>query len=71
VTIRNAPQDIIGALVLVETPRITFPFIRNIIANATRDGGFPPLLINPIDFAEVQRRNAAQAQGNQPPAANA
>jgi preprotein translocase subunit SecB len=72
VTILNAPQEIIGALVLVETPRLTFPFIRNIIASATRDGGFPPLLINPIDFAEVQRRSAAaQGLADTPPAANA
>src|SRR5438067_6992420 len=57
VTIRNAPQDMLPALVLVETPRLMFPFARNIIAEATRDGGFPPLMINPIDFAELLRRN--------------
>lgn len=49
-------------LVLVETPRIVFPFARAIIANATRDGGFPPLMINPIDFAELLRRQQADAQ---------
>ena len=49
------------AVFLVETPRIVFPFARAIIANATRDGGFPPLMINPIDFAELLRRQQAAA----------
>ena len=53
---------------LVETPRLMFPFARNIVAEATRDGGFPPLMINPIDFAELLRRNAAAAAGGQPAA---
>jgi len=43
-------------LILVETPRLIFPFARAIIADATRDGGFPPLMINPIDFGELLRR---------------
>jgi preprotein translocase subunit SecB len=55
VTIVNASEPVVANLVLVETPRIIFPFARAIIANATRDGGFPPLLINPIDFAELLR----------------
>ncbi len=59
-TIKNAAQDLVAALVLIETPRIIFPFARAIVAEATRDGGFPPLMINPIDFTELLRRNAAQ-----------
>jgi preprotein translocase subunit SecB len=51
---------------LVETPRQMFPFARNIIAETTRDGGFPPLMINPIDFSEVLRRNAAAGQAAAP-----
>jgi preprotein translocase subunit SecB len=47
-------------VLLVETPRLMFPFARNIVAEATRDGGFPPLMINPIDFAELLRRNTEQ-----------
>jgi preprotein translocase subunit SecB len=69
VTIRNTPQDLLPTLVLVETPRLMFPFARNIIAEATRDGGFPPLMINPIDFAELLRRNRA-TQGQEPAAAS-
>ena len=62
VTVKNTPAERIPALLLVETPRIVFPFARAVIANATRDGGFPPLLINPIDFAELLRRQQADAQ---------
>jgi preprotein translocase subunit SecB len=62
VTVRNVPQELLTSVVLVETPRLLFPFARNIIAETTRDGGFPPLLINPIDFNEVVRRNAAGGQ---------
>lgn len=61
VTVRNVPQQMLGAVVLVEVPRLIFPFARNIISETTRDGGFPPLMINPIDFADLARRNAAPA----------
>lgn len=57
VTVRNAPEPLMSSLILVEAPRIIFPFARAIIANATRDGGFPPLMINPIDFAELMRQH--------------
>ncbi len=50
----------LSPIILVETPRLMFPFARNIIAETTRDGGFPPLMINPIDFGELLRRNAAR-----------
>jgi len=62
VTVKNASQEMLSPLILVETPRIVFPFARAIIANATRDGGFPPLMINPIDFAELLRRQQADAE---------
>ena len=54
-TISNAPQDAIGPILLIEGARLLFPFARNIVADVSRDGGFPPLLINPIDFAELYR----------------
>jgi len=60
VTTRNVPREMLPPVLLVETPRLMFPFARNIVADATRDGGFPPLMINPIDFTELLRRNAAQ-----------
>jgi preprotein translocase subunit SecB len=66
VTVRNASEQMLAGLVLVETPRIMFPFARAIIANATRDGGFPPLLINPIDFADLLHRQQMAAQAETP-----
>jgi len=62
ITVKNAPPEMLTPLILVETPRIVFPFARAIIANATRDGGFPPLMINPIDFAELLHRHQGEAQ---------
>ena len=68
VAVKGASEASLTNLVLVETPRVIFPFARAIIADATRDGGFPPLLINPIDFAELMRRNqqAMTAGGGAP-----
>jgi preprotein translocase subunit SecB len=62
VTMPHAPEAIVPAMILVETPRLLFPFARAIIANATRDGGFPPLMINPIDFAELLRQQQPTTQ---------
>jgi len=47
---------------LVECPRLLFPFARRIVADATRDGGFPPLMIDPIDFVALYRRRQQEAQ---------
>src|SRR5712671_7995266 len=58
VTVRNVAPEMVSPVMLVETPRLMFPFARNIIAETTRDGGFPPLMINPVDFAELLRRNS-------------
>lgn len=59
VTAKSGDQTILAGLILVETPRLLFPFARAIIAQATREGGFPPLYITPIDFAELLRRQQA------------
>ena len=61
VTVRNTPQEMLAPLLLVETPRLLFPFARAVIATATREGGFPPLLLHPVDFAELLRRQQAAA----------
>lgn len=55
-------------VLLVECPRLLFPFARNILADVTRDGGFPPVLLGPIDFVGLwqQRRAAAAANGPLP-----
>jgi preprotein translocase subunit SecB len=63
----NIPADVIEPLVLVECPRMLFPFAREIVATATRNGGFPPLMIDPMDFGTLyaaQRQAQAQAQNN-------
>jgi len=64
VTIRQATEDMIHGILLIEVPRLLFPFAREIVANATRHGGYPPLLVNPIDFVDLAHRKqhaAAQA----------
>lgn len=58
----NIPKDSLQPLLLVECPRLLFPFARRIVADATRDGGFPPLMIDPIDFVQLYRRRQEQAQ---------
>ena len=65
-TIEGVPEKAIHPVLLIECPRILFPFARRIIADATRDGGYPPLLLDMVDFAgiykaEVKRRQDAAA----------
>ena len=71
VTVRNLPQEALAPVLLVETPRLMFPFARNIVADATRDGGYPPLMINPVDFSELLRRNQQQEDAPPPGAVSA
>lgn len=51
----NVPKDAVHAVVMIEGPRMLFPFARQIVADAVRNGGFPPLLIDPVDFAALYR----------------
>ena len=55
----DVPPDHVQPLVLIEAPRLIFPFARAILAGVTRDGGFQPLMINPIDFVELYRQRMA------------
>ena len=59
-TVPPLPEEALKFVLLVEAPSLLFPFARSIIATAVRDGGFPPLLINPIDFAAMYQANAVQ-----------
>lgn len=52
----NVPEEAVRSVLLIEVPRLLFPFARNIVAETTRDGGFPPLFIQPIDFATLYRQ---------------
>jgi preprotein translocase subunit SecB len=69
--IRNVPQDQLHPVVMIECPRLLFPFARQMVAEAVRNGGFPPLYIDPIDFVGLYRQKAAEAQGQGGAPANA
>lgn len=61
--IQNIPEHSMQPVVLIECPRLLFPFARQIVADAVRGGGFPPLMIDPVDFAALyQQRMAVEAQ---------
>lgn len=60
---RNLPDNILEPFLLVQAPNILFPFARRIVADAVRDGGFAPLMLDPIDFATLyQQQRGQQAQ---------
>lgn len=56
-TLNNIPDEQAQPALLIEVPRLIFPFARRVIADVTRDGGFPPLLLDPIDFARLYQQN--------------
>lgn len=58
--IRNVPQESLNAVVLIECPRLLFPFAREIVATTVRNGGFPPLLLDPVDFVALYRQRMAE-----------
>lgn len=59
--LENFPTKVVQAAVLIECPRMLFPFARQIMADATRNGGFPPLMLDPIDFAQMYQQRMKQA----------
>ena len=61
---RNIPAEQLQPFLLAEAPRLLFPFARKIIADASVEGGFPPLLLDPIDFAGLYMQSAAQQQAD-------
>jgi preprotein translocase subunit SecB len=60
--IQNVPQESMHAIVMIECPRLLFPFARQMIADMVTGGGFPPLLIDPVDFVSLYRQNMAKVQ---------
>lgn len=65
--VENVAEEQLHPFLMIECPRMMFPYIRRVIGDITRDGGFPPLNLDPVDFValyrqEVQRRMAAQAE---------
>ncbi|HZD89670.1 MAG TPA: protein-export chaperone SecB [Pseudolabrys sp.] len=65
--IQGVPQDSLQAVVLIECPRLLFPFAREIVASTVRNGGFPPLLLDPVDFVALYRQRMAQMQPSDQP----
>jgi preprotein translocase subunit SecB len=61
----NIPQEQIHPIIMIECPRLLFPFVRQIVADATRNGGFPPLFIDPIDFLALYQQKAAELASQQ------
>jgi preprotein translocase subunit SecB len=53
-------------LILIECPRLLFPFARQIVSETTQSGGFPPLLVDPVDFARLYQERFMGADQNQP-----
>ena len=60
--IQNVPQDQLHALLMIECPRLIFPFLRRIVSDVTRDGGYPPLNLEIIDFLQLYRSEVARRQ---------
>lgn len=60
--LENFPSNMLHPAVLIECPRMLFPFARQILADATRNGGFPPLMLDPIDFAGMYQKRMQQQQ---------
>jgi preprotein translocase subunit SecB len=63
--LRNIPENELAPVVMIEGPRLLFPFARQIIADCVRNGGFPPLLLDPVDFVGLYRQRVAQVQAEQ------
>ncbi|HXL47589.1 MAG TPA: protein-export chaperone SecB [Xanthobacteraceae bacterium] len=64
--IQNVPAETLQPLVMIECPRLLFPFAREIVATSVRNGGFPPLLLDPVDFVALYQQRTAQMQAAQP-----
>ena len=71
--IRNVPDDQMRPFLYAEAPRLLVPFARRVVADAVQDGGFPPLMLDPIDFSALYVQQQAQIEAAQQgePAGNA
>ena len=61
-TLNGFKEEQIQPVLMIEGPRLLFPFARQIVADVTREGGYPPLLVNPIDFAAMYQQNVLSEQ---------
>ena len=62
--VEGIPEEHLHAFLLIECPRLLFPYVRRIVSDVTRDGGFPPFMLEPDDFAALYRANMARAAEN-------
>ena len=62
VGMRNVPEDQAHAFLYAEAPRLLFPFARAVVASAVRDAGFPPLMVDPVDFGGIYAQQLAARQ---------
>jgi preprotein translocase subunit SecB len=67
--LQNIPQENMGPLLMIECPRLLFPFAREIIAAAVSNSGFPPFLLEPVDFVALYRQKLSNMQGQAAPTA--
>lgn len=63
--LQNFPQEHLLPVLFIECPRLLFPFARQVVADITRNGGFPPLMIDPIDFAQLFQQRMAEERARQ------
>jgi preprotein translocase subunit SecB len=63
--LRGVPQNMLQPVLFIDCPAILFPFIRRVLADVTRDGGFPPLMLDPIDFGRLYQQNIARPAQSQ------
>lgn len=68
--VEGVPEEQMHPFLLIECPRLLFPFVRRIISDVTRDGGFPPLNIDTVDFLALYRQELARRAATPPQAVN-
>jgi preprotein translocase subunit SecB len=68
--VENLPEQALEPFLLINCPMLLFPFLRRLVADLTREGGFPPLLLDPIDFAGLYMKRQQQPAGAPQPAVN-
>ena len=69
--LKDFPADTVEMICMIECPRLIFPFARRVVADITRDGGYSPLLLDPIDFSALYRDHKNQMAAQQMPAGHA
>lgn len=69
--LKNVPEAQLSPLLMIECPRLIFPFARQVLASVTQQGGFPPLMMEPVDFSTIYRQNLAKLAAQQQNAAPA